>query len=368
LKYYERALSIDPDNDKIYNQLAYVYNQLGDFEKALSLIKKCISLKPDEAYSIDTLGDIYAFNANSDEARDCYIKALDIRMEFQSLRKLGYLHLLMGKYSEAENYLRQLCACSDKNYRSEGRTCLSLIDLHKGQFNSALEILKKAEIADKFENYKGIWEAHKHLLKSLIFETQGLLGKAVEEIENNQRIWQNYYSVPWPIDYIRFLAKKGDLARADRIVGSFTKNAHTNDVRLIKARYFYSGCIELYRKNFNLAVEHLEFATAYLSDIGGYGYFQKNYMLATAYLAQNNYTSSINLFNRLLSIYSVGRAFFSIWSVKMHYHLATAYEKTGQINNAIKHYKEFLNIWKDADFRIAEIDDASDRLVKLEKN
>jgi serine/threonine protein kinase/tetratricopeptide (TPR) repeat protein len=365
LKYYQRSLDIDPNNDNVYNELAYVYNQLGDFENALSSIKKCISLKPDEAYSLDTLGDIYAFNGKTNEAIESYEKALEIRTEYQSLRKLGYLHLLKREYSEAENCLKQLCACGNKHYRSEGRACLSLISLYKGQFNPALEILKEAEIADKLENYKGIWQTLKHLLRSLIFEAQGSPDKAIKGIEDDEGIWESHYSVPWPSDYIRFLGKKGDFDKAIEIINSLINKAHDDDFRLKRVGNFYSGCIEFYRKNYESAIEHLETASEYLWDMGGPAYFQRKYMLARAYLAAEKYNNSISLFEKLLSVYSVGRAFYSIWSVKMHYYLGIAYEKSGRTNKAIEQYEEFLEIWKDADEGLKSVEDAKERLTQL---
>jgi hypothetical protein len=42
-----------------------------------------------------------------------------------------------------------------------------------------------------------------------------------------------------------------------------------------------------------------------------------------------------------------------------------AYEQSGWNTKAIEQYEEFLDIWKDADPGIAEIEDARQRLVGL---
>jgi hypothetical protein len=44
------------------------------------------------------------------------------------------------------------------------------------------------------------------------------------------------------------------------------------------------------------------------------------------------------------------------------------YEETGWKNKAIEHYEKFLDLWKDADSGIAEVDDARKRLVGLKDN
>jgi hypothetical protein len=53
--------------------------------------------------------------------------------------------------------------------------------------------------------------------------------------------------------------------------------------------------------------------------------------------------------------------------VKGYYWLGLAYEKSGWTNKAIQQYEEFLDIWKDADPGIEEIQDAKDHLARLRK-
>ena len=52
-------------------------------------------------------------------------------------------------------------------------------------------------------------------------------------------------------------------------------------------------------------------------------------------------------------------------AVKANYLLGLAYEKSGLHDQAISRYVEFLDIWKDADPGIEEIDRARERLRKL---
>jgi len=42
-----------------------------------------------------------------------------------------------------------------------------------------------------------------------------------------------------------------------------------------------------------------------------------------------------------------------------------AYEQLGQVDLAVEHYRLFLDLWKNADSGIAEIDDARERMTKL---
>ena len=51
--------------------------------------------------------------------------------------------------------------------------------------------------------------------------------------------------------------------------------------------------------------------------------------------------------------------------MKAHYLLGVAYEKSGWNKKAIEQYEEFLEIWKDADPGIPEVEDAKERLANL---
>jgi cytochrome c-type biogenesis protein CcmH/NrfG len=47
------------------------------------------------------------------------------------------------------------------------------------------------------------------------------------------------------------------------------------------------------------------------------------------------------------------------------YLLGLAYEKSGWNKKAIEKFEEFLDIWKDADPEIPEVEDAKERVKKL---
>ena len=50
---------------------------------------------------------------------------------------------------------------------------------------------------------------------------------------------------------------------------------------------------------------------------------------------------------------------------KSFYMLGKIYEQQGERAKAIEHYKKFLELWKDADPGIVEVEDAKKRLAEL---
>jgi len=57
--------------------------------------------------------------------------------------------------------------------------------------------------------------------------------------------------------------------------------------------------------------------------------------------------------------------YWPIQAVKAYYWSGVAYEQLDQKEKALREYKEFLDIWKDADFNSPEIKDAKIRVSKL---
>jgi tetratricopeptide (TPR) repeat protein len=87
--------------------------------------------------------------------------------------------------------------------------------------------------------------------------------------------------------------------------------------------------------------------------------------LAQAYLELGRLGEAVLLLEQALSRYDVSRALHPIFAMKAYYVLGLAYEKSGWKAKAIEKYEEFLDIWKDADPGIPEVQDAKERLQKL---
>ena len=63
--------------------------------------------------------------------------------------------------------------------------------------------------------------------------------------------------------------------------------------------------------------------------------------------------------------YDETRASLPTYAVRAHYLLGLAYERSGWEDRAIEQYETFLDIWKDADEGIEEVEDARERVEAL---
>jgi tetratricopeptide (TPR) repeat protein len=90
-----------------------------------------------------------------------------------------------------------------------------------------------------------------------------------------------------------------------------------------------------------------------------------NYMLARSYYGMRKYEKTVSELEKLRHNYTLWDPSLSFWWILSDYYLGLAYEKTDQTDKAIETYERLLNLWKDADTDITEIDLARERLTYL---
>jgi tetratricopeptide (TPR) repeat protein len=76
---------------------------------------------------------------------------------------------------------------------------------------------------------------------------------------------------------------------------------------------------------------------------------------------------AVTMFEKAMRQYDESWTWSSAGGVKAYYWLGIAYEESGWNDKAIEQCEEFLDIWKDADPGIAEVEDARERLMRLKK-
>jgi len=357
---YTKATEIDPLYKMAYNLLAYAHNSAGDYEKSIEAINRYIAIAPDEANPYDTRGDLYAYNGDLDRAIESYRKAFEIRPDF-SPGKLGRMYLFKGDYEEAARYFQKLLESNDKHERALGREYLALIPLYGGQFDEALRVLDDGIGADRIEQTDAM-QSNKHVLKALAYEEKGDLRQALEEIRISTKILSRVSTIDafsWSEEYARLLAKAGDFTKAEEIAETLRHSIEESDKSRMYLYRYALGCIEFARGNFDEAIARLEEAVEDQPDL------QIRYILARSYLEAGRLGEAVAMFEKALSRYDRAAAFYAPWTVKAHYFLGAAYERSGWTAEAIEQYEEFLEIWKDADPGIPEVEDARRRLDGL---
>jgi serine/threonine protein kinase/Flp pilus assembly protein TadD len=369
VRQFNKAIEIDPLYKDPYNMLAYTYYDMGDFDKCIWAINKYISLAPDEANPYDIRAGFYAVDGKIDQAIESFKKALEIKPDFfSSLYMLGHMYLFKREYVKAESCYKELSSSSEKDIRSQGRTALAFIPLYQGKFKQALEVLDDGIAADRMEHVSDRmeqkvegWNSQKHFLKAEIYEEEKKLNLALKEAEKDMEIIRRAY----PYDkfygqdhYARLLAENDDFDKAEKVAKALKKDIEGKS-RWMHRYWLAAGYIASARGSLEESLINFEKAA---KDVP---FFETEYMLAKAYLESGRLGEAVAVFEKILSRYDGNRVFNAIQAVKAYYLLGLAYEKSGWNKKAIEQYEEFLEIWKDADPGIPEVQDAKERVKKL---
>jgi tetratricopeptide (TPR) repeat protein/predicted Ser/Thr protein kinase len=365
IPYYSKALEIDSLYKEAYNQLAYDYNDLGDFDKSIWAINKYISLAPNEANPYDTRADLYAWNGKIEQAVNSYKRALEIKPDFYASQlKLGDMYVFKKNYAKAESCFQALCSCSDKRFRSLGRLYLKLIPYYQGKFEDALKVLDDGIAGDRMEQFDGDVNAYKHFDKAfLLNERQKKMDLALKEMEIGIEIYKKA-SPDDPVygrnGYAYLLVRSGRIAEAEELARALKKDLAGKDSTLMTSYWWTLGQIELAKGDTNMALSYLE--RVYKGSPAPS--FNLRCDLAEIYLNKGRLDEAVAQLEKGLSSYDEDR----VWSynvVRAYYLLGLAYEKSGWNKKAIEKYEEFLDIWKNADPGMPEVADAKERLNRL---
>jgi tetratricopeptide (TPR) repeat protein len=139
--------------------------------------------------------------------------------------------------------------------------------------------------------------------------------------------------------------------------------------KLLRVYHFVTGMIELERKNFAQAIKNFEDALSLLA----YQYEMNTEHalfiepLAFAYYKSGDLEKAHEEYERIISL-TGGRTFWGDIYTKSFYMLGRIYEQKGWKGKAIEYYEKFLDLWKDADPGIPEVEDAGKRLAGLKNH
>jgi tetratricopeptide (TPR) repeat protein len=111
---FERVMQIDPKFADAYNEAAYCYARMGDFDKAFADIKRYSELVPNEPNPQDSFAEISRMAGRFEEALTHYRMSLKIDPTFnESQLGLGDTYALMGQEQHArEEYAKAIAAGS----------------------------------------------------------------------------------------------------------------------------------------------------------------------------------------------------------------------------------------------------------------
>jgi tetratricopeptide (TPR) repeat protein len=377
---YERAIEIDPMDGTLYWDMTYAYDSMGDIDKCLLAASMSVNVLPENVHSLDIAGEMYGRYGRLEEAIEFYERALELETGCPLVLNSGIRYPMIGdlyvyerQYAKAESIYMDLArtakpgaSTSAQIQRAQGRQYLAHIPLHQGKLAEALRVLDDGITTDRMELGMAWSIVGKHIAKAFAFVEKGEFDSAAREAELATEMVknldpQNPHDVLWLQAYV--LASAGRLQEAEAAARALKKRMEEKGAVALSSYLWSHGIVELAKGNTDSAVLYLERARS-VKGKPSPGYC---YPLATAYLESGRTADAVTVLEELLSIYDRDRGFYMLFSVKAHYLLGMAYERSGWNTKAVEQYEEFVDIWKDADPEIEEVEDARQRLARLER-
>ncbi len=335
----EYCLNNFSENAWIHLYLAYNYLFQRKYNLALGETDKAFLLNPTAHQIIRNKGDIYLYQGYLVRAEEEYQKLLELEEQMAHLRgrdSLGALYLLQGRYEESKDQVKQGIELAKRlgSRRLERDFHSQLAYLH----------LKSGNPEDALKECERIMSSYAESPRYLYYQVVPLYKKGLAYLEKDS------------VDETQQTAKE-----IKESIGKLINK------KLMRYYYHLIGMIEVRRENFSEAIEYFKQALSLLPSktwfyVDIHALFIDS--LAIAYYSTGDLEKAREEYEKITEL-TAGRLYYGDIYTKSFYMLGKIYEQQGNKAKAIEHYEKFLDLWKDADPGIAEVEDAKKRLARL---
>jgi tetratricopeptide (TPR) repeat protein len=323
------------DHYMIHLTLAYNHIDLGELDLALAAVEKAFYLNPTDYENFMVRGDIYVLKGEFSKAEEQYNKLFELKEPVAQAvggRNLGRLYILLGKFKKADIQRKQGLA-RVKSYRQKRWESSALL-------GGAQHHLRLGNFAEALRYSEESWA---------VAEELGLLANQRQALRVKGMI---------------FVAMNSD-AEAKQVAAQLKEMIDSGiNKKSIKFYYHLVGEIERTSGNYSAAIENFKMAIS----LEGYGPLAKRLdfanSLALAYYEAGDLESARDLYEKITG-FTIDRLRNGDIYAKSFYMLGKIYEELNDTAKAIDSYEKFLDLWKDADPGIAELEDAQKKLKEL---
>ena len=162
---FTKAVEFEPDNVDFIRNFAQMAKKAGQTDKGIEFFNKCLALEPKDAVGWNNIGLLYEQKHDYKSAKECYIKSLKIKQNYEALHNLGVWYRMQRNFPESVNCLKQalkLKPQSEISLLSLGMSYLSQKDFKNGY---KYYMTKKPQVAAQYKNH---WDGTVHTDKTLL--------------------------------------------------------------------------------------------------------------------------------------------------------------------------------------------------------
>lgn len=143
IEYANKASQLNPKNDSAWNNLGNAYSSLGDYNKAIEYLNKAIQLNSKNASAWNNLGLTYYSLGDYNKTIEYCNKAIQLNPKNDSAwNNLGFAYKNLGNYDKSIEYLNKAIQLNPKSYSALNN--LGWVYNELGDYNKAIEYLNKA--------------------------------------------------------------------------------------------------------------------------------------------------------------------------------------------------------------------------------
>jgi tetratricopeptide (TPR) repeat protein len=359
---------------KYGTEVRFIYDQLGDafcaksmYEKAREVYRKYINEVSDDALIRRWITDSYVFEGKYQAALEAAEKVIAMDPNIQAK---GRIYHLQGNFDAAEKDYKDWLEKNGIGWKMNGRRYLVLLYRMQGQYEKAKkEVEAGLSLAENIN-----WSGWKGIFYALLAEYDFSKGDLDSVLEKADIIWESAVraeSINMQITALRLKLRvhlerndfEKSLALAEEVIKILESTPDAIDDR------WYLDClglIEMKREDYPKAIDL--FTRVYEMQGSQWGWLDEHaYILsnlASAYYLNGELEKAKKEYEKILAL-TTGRLAYGDLYVKSYYMIGKIHEQQGNTVKAMESYRKFLELWKDADPDIPEVEDAKLRLIHL---
>ena len=399
-----------PDDAQAVLHLGKIYLSIGEFEKCIETLESIIDVhifrshfdfmqraycaqgKYEEALAVAEAAPAemypfqYPYQLALNQIYERRFEAALLEADKMLDRTPGYISALMVKgdvhfyraeWDQAEEYYRELLNPVGADWkrlwsRHDAMFRLAYLFFAKGQFDQALALLDQAIDEDTAVGEKK-WLSMFHGAKAYVLLAQSDLSGAnaenqtqLEQLERKDHVTGMIYALH---SRGMILLEMGNVGEAERAADEMKAkiDGWLNPKAEIALWHDLAGHIDLARNDVGQAIEHFERAVSllpYQHEANPENHAWHHDSLAYAYYLSGDLAGAQEWYEKIHAL-TTGRLGYGEIYAKSYFMLGKIYEQRGMNAEAIRSYRTFLDLWREADTQTPEVEEAKQSLAAL---
>jgi eukaryotic-like serine/threonine-protein kinase len=342
-----------------FNNLAVCYVQLGQWEKALPVVRQAHQLAPDESIAFVGLSSTYIGLGRFDEAKATIDQALAAKLDVSNFHRILYWLAFLQNDSAAMDRELSILASKGPENAASALVLAASTEAYAGRMEKARASTEHARTAyEALHENEPIAQVQSTLAvkEAEVGDDAGARRDAAAALANNSA------SLSARANAAYALARAGDAARAESILAELAKD-HPSDTMLNSFDLPVArAALEIGRNNPAKAIEILQPVIPF--DLASQKTMLSTYQRGRAYLALHKGTEAAAEFQKIID--HPGVALNSITAALAKLGLARAYAAESNAAKSRVAYQDFFALWKDADPTIPILLAAKSEYSKLQ--